>query len=202
MCAMRPAPSAPRVGFDSATLADWTVAFVVAEESDEDETLGLWDAVALAGGRPALICPESGEAWLFKGLDRDSRVRGDQRLADAVPTDYDALVLPGGAVGVALLSSDADAVRFMYGFFLAGKPVVASGHAARLLVTAGLVYDRMLTSHPSLSADIADAGGLWHDHPVVICRNGRGVLITGRGQPGDLQYLCAAMIEQFGRIPV
>jgi protease I len=53
----------------------------------------------------------------------------------------------------------------------------------------------MLTSWPGLAEEITAAGGIWHDCPVVVCRNGPNVLVTGRG-PRDMPEFCEALVEQ------
>jgi protease I len=192
-------PTAPHLSFDSTALVGATVAFLIAREgAEQSETLRPWEAVTLAGGRAALICPEEGEAQLFEHLDRGIRVPVDQKLADADPGDYDALVLPGGVANPDMLRTDPDAVHFALAFYLAGKPIAAICHAPWLLVESGIVRDRMLTSWPSLRTDIANAGGVWYDRPVVVCKDGPNVLVTSR-KPDDLAQFCDALVEQFAQ---
>lgn len=193
-------PTVAHMGFDSAALVGATVAFLIAPEgAEQSETLQPWEAVTLAGGRAALICPEEGEAQLFRHLDRGIRVPVDQKLADADPHDYDALVLPGGVANPDLLRTDLDAVHFALAFYLAGKPIAAICHAPWLLIEAGMVRDRMLTSWPSLRTDVVNAGGLWYDLPVVVCKDGPNTLVTSR-KPDDLPVFCDAMVEQFAQL--
>lgn len=146
----------------------------------------------LLGGRPVLISPDQGEAQLFDHLDPGERVPVQQRLADADPGDYDALVLPGGVVSADALRTDPAAVRLAVSFYLARKPIAAISHAPWLLAEADIVRDRMLTSKPSLHTDLSNAGADWHDSPVVVCRNGPNALVTARG-PEDLREFSGAL---------
>jgi protease I len=182
-----------QTGYDPTALSGRSVAFLIASEgAEQSETLEPWDAVRLLGGRPVLIGPESGEAQLFEHLDRGERVPVQERLADADVGDFDALVLPGGVVNADTLRTDPAAVRFALGFYLAHKPIAAIGHAPWLLAGADIVRDRMLTSWPSLHTDLSNAGGIWHDSPVVVCRDGPNALVTGRG-PEDLREFSGAL---------
>ena len=69
-----------------------------------------------------------------------------------------------------------------------GKPLAVICHGPWLLVSAGLVKGRRLTSYPSLSVDVHHAGGDWVDEEVVVDGN----LITSRN-PDDLPAFVKAI---------
>lgn len=79
----------------------------------------------------------------------------------------------------------------MKDFVKAGKPIVAICHGPWLLVEAGVVKGRILTSWPSLRTDILNAGGRWVDREAVADGN----LITSR-KPDDIPAFNPEMIEQ------
>jgi protease I len=187
----------PESGTAGASLAGRTVAFLIAAEgAEQSETLRPWEAVNAAGGRAVLVCPQDGEAQLFDHLDRGKRVAVDVKLSEADAGDYDALVLPGGVANPDFLRLDEDATRFARAFFTAGKPVAAICHAPWLLVEAGVVRDRELTSWPSLRTDIGNAGGRWRDEPVVVDEQGPNTLVTSR-KPQDLPEFCENLVRHF-----
>ena len=61
-----------------------------------------------------------------------------------------------------------------------------------MLVEAGVVRGRTLTSWPTLQTDIRNAGGNWVDQKVVVDRG----LVTSR-KPDDIPAFNEKMIEQF-----
>jgi protease I len=79
-------------------------------------------------------------------------------------------------------------------FFEAGKPVAAICHAPWVLIEAGVVKGRRMTSWPSLQTDLRNAGAEWVDEEVVVDGN----LITSRN-PDDLDAFGAAIVEEFAR---
>src|SRR5919202_537345 len=113
-------------------------------------------------------------------------------LEDVHASDYDALLVPGGVGNPDQLRGDENAVSFVRDFFEQGKPVAAICHAPWILVEAGVVRGRKLTSWPTLQTDIRNAGGNWVDEEVVVDEG----LVTSR-KPDDIPAFNAKMIEEF-----
>lgn len=167
------------------------VAFLVAAEGIEGvELTDPWKALQDAGHEPVLVSPAEDEVQLFDHLDRDGTRAVDVQVAKAQVDDYAALVLPGGVANPDALRTDADAVAFVRDFVASGRPVAAICHAPWVLVEADVVRDRRLTSFPSLTTDIRNAGGEWVDERVVSDGN----LITSRN-PHDLPAFNSALLE-------
>jgi len=169
------------------------IAFLVAQEGIEEvELTKPWQAVRDAGATPELLAPEAGEVQAFNHLDKGSTFDVDRTLADATPSDYDGVVLPGGVANPDQLRTDGDAVEFLQRFFAEGKPVGVICHGPWTLIEADLVRDRKLTSWPSLKTDIRNAGGNWVDEEVVVDEG----LVSSRN-PDDLPAFCAKIVEEF-----
>jgi protease I len=65
-------------------------------------------------------------------------------------------------------------------------------HGPWMLVEAGVVRGRKVTSWPSLRTDIRNAGGDWVDEEVVVDHG----LVTSR-KPDDLPAFNAKIVEEF-----
>ena len=91
------------------------------------------------------------------------------------------------------MRADEDAVAFVRDFYNSGKPVAAVCHAPWVLVEAGLVKGRKMTSYHSMATDVKNAGANWVDKAVVVDQG----LITSRN-PGDLEAFSAKIIEEMG----
>jgi protease I len=170
-----------------------TIAFLVAPEGIEQiELTDPWAAVEAAGGTPRLLSTADGTVQAFHHLDKADTFDVDQTVADANPSDYDGLVLPGGVANPDALRLDEDAVGFVRSFVEAGRPVAAICHAPWTLVEADVVRGKRLTSWPSLQTDLRNAGAEWVDEEVVV----DGALVTSR-KPDDLPAFNKAMVRLF-----
>jgi protease I len=170
-----------------------TIAFLVAGEGIEQvELTEPWAAVEDAGGTPKLLSPESGKVQAFHHLDRADTFAVDAVVADADPSSYDGLVLPGGVANPDALRTDEDAVAFVRAFVESDRPVAAICHAPWTLAEADVVRGRRMTSWPSLRTDLRNAGAEWVDEEVVV----DGKLVTSR-KPDDLSAFNDALVEVF-----
>jgi protease I len=154
-----------------------------------------WKAVESEGGKPELISIKSGEIQGFNHLDKGDKIKVDKAITEADPSDYDALVLPGGVANPDFLRTNEDVVSFIRSFFDVGKPVAAICHGPWTIVEADAVRNRTLTSWPSLKTDIRNAGGNWVDEEVHMDDR----LITSR-KPDDLPAFNRAIVEQFAGV--
>ena len=166
------------------------VAFLATDMVEQVELTEPWKAVEQAGGTPELISLEEGEIQGFNHYDKGDTFKVDKTVEEASASDYDALVLPGGVGNPDTLRGDENAVEFVREFFEQAKPVGAICHGPWMLVEAGVVRGRKVTSWPTLQTDIRNAGGEWVDESLVVDGN----LITSRN-PDDLPDFCGAVVE-------
>jgi protease I len=151
-------------------------------------------ALEEAGASTELISPKPDQikAWKFKEWGDTLRV--DKALDQARPQDYDALVLPGGAMNPDHLRMDAGAVDFVRQFVSTGRTVAAICHGPWTLIEAGAVAGKTMTSWPSVKTDLRNAGANWVDREVVT----DGQFITSR-KPDDIPAFNRAIIDAISR---
>jgi len=150
-------------------------------------------AVQEAGADVDVVGVKAGPARTYNhDLDPGETFTVDKAFGEVSADDYDALLVPGGTTGADKLRGDQDAVRLVREFFRAGKPAGVICHGPWVLVEAGVVSGRTLTSWPTLATDIRNAGGTWVDREVVADQG----LVTSRG-PRDLPAFCAKIVEEF-----
>ena len=106
-----------------------------------------------------------------------------QKIDDVNPEEYDLLIIPGGSPDGApsTVRKIKKAQEIAQSFFAQKKPVASICHGPYLLVSAGLVKGRRLTSywHDGVPEEIKKAGGIWEDADVVV----DGHLVTSRFPP-------------------
>ena len=171
-----------------------TIAILATDGFEQSELMKPKKALEEAGARTQVVSPAGGK---IKGWDRKDwgeEVPVDITLDSADPARYDALLLPGGVMNPDQLRMNAAAVRFVKHFFEHAKPVAAICHGPWMLVEAGAVQGRTVTSWPSLKTDIRNAGGTWVDEEVVLS-NG---VVTSR-KPDDIPAFNRQMIDLFSK---
>ncbi len=119
-------------------------------------------------------------------------VKPDLIYANASVADYDLLVIPGGTCNADRLRIDEDAIELAQSFATAGKTIAAICHGPWLLINAGLVEGRALTSCPFIVQDLLNARGAYLDKEVVVDDKDGWKLITSR-LPCDLDAFVSAI---------
>jgi protease I len=168
------------------------VAILATDGVEQAELVEPRKALDDAGAITHLISPKDGTIQAMNHDEKGDKLEVDRVLGDAKPSEYDALLLPGGVANPDRLRTDPRAVQFVKEFMLADKPVAAICHGPWLLVEANAVAGRALTSWPSLQTDIRNAGGDWVDRPVQEDER----LITSR-KPDDISQFNEAILRGF-----
>jgi len=168
------------------------VAFLATDMVEQVELTEPWQAVKGEGAEVELISLEEGQIQGFNHYDKADKFKVDRTVEEARADDYDALVIPGGVGNPDTMRMDENALQLVRDFFEQGKPVGVICHGPWMLVEAGVVRGRKVTSWPSLQTDIRNAGGNWVDEEVVVDEG----LVTSR-KPDDLPAFNRKIIEEF-----
>jgi protease I len=168
------------------------VAFLATDMVEQVELTEPWKAVESEGATPELISLEEGEIQGFNHYEKADTFKVDRTVEEARADDYDALVVPGGVGNPDTMRMAENAVELVRRFFEQGKPVGVICHGPWMLVEAGVVRGRTVTSWPSLRTDIRNAGGNWVDREVVV----EDGLVTSR-KPDDLPAFTKKIVEEF-----
>lgn len=145
-------------------------------------------ALTDAGHNVVVIEKEKGKT--LKGKKGDE-AETDVSIDDVKPSEFDALLIPGG-FSPDILRADDRFVTFTKEFMESKKPVFAICHGPQLLITAETLKGRDVTGYKSIHVDIKNAGATLHDKEVVVCQN---QLVTSR-TPADLEAFNREIIER------
>jgi protease I len=168
------------------------IAILVCEGFEQSELQQPREALDEAGATTHIVSPQDGPLRAWAETDFGDEFDVDVKLEDASAEDYDGLLLPGGVLNPDKLRRESAAVDFVRAFFESGKPVAAICHGPQMLIEAGVVDGRRVTSFPSVKTDLINAGANWVDEPVVVDQG----LVTSR-KPDDIPQFNAKMIEEF-----
>lgn len=172
-------------------LSGKTVAILVAEGFEQVELIKPQKALEKVNAKIQVVSPAEHQVrgWNVKRWGKFIPV--DVPLDSANPEAFDALLLPGGVMNSDQLRMIPKAVEFVKHFIDAGKPVASICHGPWMLIEAGAVKDRTVTSYPSIKTDIINAGGNWVDEEVVVDKG----VVTSR-KPEDIRAFNKMMIAE------
>ena len=168
------------------------VAILVADGFEQVEMTKPREALDEAGAETKIVSLKPGKIQGMHHADKGDKFDVDLTLDEVRPEEFDALMIPGGLMNPDSLRSNVAALEFTRHFFREGKPVAAICHGPWVLIDAGVVRGRTLTSWPAIKTDVKNAGGKWINEEVVV-DNG---LVTSR-KPDDIPAFNKKMIEEF-----
>jgi len=159
---------------------------------EQSELLEPRKALQEAGAKTVVIAPKAGEIQGVKHDKKDQKVKVEMTLEKAEANDFEAVLLPGGAMNADALRMEKKAQEFVRAIEEAGKPIAVICHGPWLLVSAGLVKGRHMTSYHTIQDDLKNAGARWEDKECIRDRN----WVSSR-QPSDIPAFNREMIELF-----
>ncbi len=174
------------------TVQGMRVAILVTDDFEQVELTEPKKALDQAGATTKIIAPKPGQV---QGMNHDVKADTfpvDMTLDQANPADFDAVLLPGGALNADSLRMEPKAQDFVRQVNNSGRPIAVICHGPWLLVSADLAKGRTLTSYYTIQDDIRNAGARWVDQELV--RDGNWV---SSRSPKDIPAFNKGMIELF-----
>src|SRR6266480_7759467 len=174
------------------TVQGMRVAILVTDDFEQVELTEPKKALDQAGATTKIIAPKPGQV---QGMNHDVKADTfpvDMTLDQANPADFDAVLLPGGALNADSLRMEPKAQDFVRQVNNSGRPIAVICHGPWLLVSAGLARGRTLTSYPTIQDDLRNAGATWVNREVVRDRN----WVSSR-QPADIPAFNREMLGLF-----
>ena len=166
-----------------------TIAILATNYVEEAELTEPRDHFVNAGATVKVYSDSGNDIWTVQNdVEKSVQIKVDGTFEDVVVDAIDALIVPGGTVNADTIRCNVDAQEIVQQVDEVSKILAVICHGPWLLVSAGIIEGRTLTSYPSLQDDIKNAGGTWTDEEVVVDEN----LITSRN-PEDLPAFIGAI---------
>lgn len=166
------------------------VAILVTDGFEQVELTGPKEALEKAGATADIVSAKNGEVTGWNHTTPASKFHVDKTFESIRMEDYDAVLLPGGVVNSDTIRMDEMAQELVRDAARTNKTIAVICHGGWLLISADLVKGKRMTSWPSLTDDLKNAGAEWVDEEVVV----DGQLISSR-KPDDIPAFSQALIE-------
>src|SRR5579872_2087434 len=168
------------------------IAIIATQDFEESELIEPQKALEAAGAKTVVISTKAGKIQAVRHDEKTIQVDVNATFDEARASQFDAVQIPGGALNADTLRVVPEAQEFVREMDRSGKPIAVICHGPWLLVSAGLVRGRKLTSYHTIQDDIRNAGGQWQDSECVRDKN----WVSSR-QPSDIPAFNREMIRLF-----
>ena len=175
---------------DEQSIGGLNIAILVTDGFEQVELTGPRDALESAGATTKIVSSRHGKVQGFNHDSQADQFEVALTFEEAACENFDALLLPGGAFNSEQIRAIPEAQQIVQRMHEEGKPIAVICHGAWLLVSAGLVKGKTMTSWPTLQDDIRTAGGIWVDQEVMVDGN----WVSSR-TPDDIAAFNQAFIE-------
>ncbi len=175
------------------------ILMLVGDFVEDYEAMVPFQALQMLGHTVHAVCPgkKAGEKIRtavhdFEGDQTYSEKPGhnftlNQGFDVILPSEYDALVVPGGRAPE-YLRLNPRVLDITRHFFETNKPVAAICHGIQLLAAAGVLQGRRLTAYPAVGPEVTACGGTYVEVPVTEAV-ADGNLVTAPAWPAHPAWL-------------
>jgi len=176
----------------TATLAGKSIAILAANGFDENQMTEIQRALTTFKAKFKTVAPEQG---VVNGWQKDHwghYFPVDAPIGEALGSDFDFLVIPGGERAIAKLKTNLHARRIINHFLEAGKPVAAIGAGVALLALSARITGVTVSAPADLHEELKAAGAIIAEDDQEVC----DMILTSDGQ--DNAAWVAQAMELFG----
>ncbi|MGY9055935.1 MAG: DJ-1/PfpI family protein [Alphaproteobacteria bacterium] len=172
------------------------VAFIVANGFQETHMTETQRALTSEGAASMIISSEVGvvNGWHEGSWGHNFFV--DSGLNKVLPSQYDALLVPGGERSMLTLSGNAHAKRIVKGMVDSGKPVAVVGRGVALLAAAECVAGVTVAGNEVVREQLTQAGAIWSEEPVAV----DGSVLSSPGTNDELSDFIEALITSISGV--
>ncbi len=175
------------------------ILMIVGDFVEDYEVMVPFQALQAVGHAVHAVCPGRGAGTSVRTAIHD--FEGDQTYSEKPghnftlnadfatidPSQYDALVIPGGRAPEYLRLNETVLAAIRH-FAQAEKPIAAICHGPQLLTAAGIVVGKQVAAYPACAPEIRQAGGTYAD----IALDGAitdGMLVTAPAWPAHPAWI-------------
>ena len=175
------------------------ILMLVGDFVEDYEVMVPFQALQMVGHTVHAVCPDKRAGQKVRTAIHD--FEGDQTysekpghnftlnatFADIKPSEYHALVIPGGRAPE-YLRLDSQVLQVVKHFAELKKPIAAICHGAQLLAAAGVLSGRSCSAYPAIGPEVRAAGGKY----VEVAMDGAhvdGNLVSAPAWPAHPEWL-------------
>jgi len=175
----------------SLMLAGKNIAILAANGFDENQMTEIQRALTKSQAVTKTIAPEQGvvNGWQGEGWGHYFPV--NVQIGEALGSDFDILVIPGGERAITKLKTNPHVRRIISHFFDAGKPIAAIGAGVGLLSLSVKISGRMIAAPVAMQDELKAAGAAISEEGQEV----EGNLLTSNG--ADIKAWVEEALEFF-----
>ncbi len=170
-----------------------SIAILAANGFDENQVTEIQRELTKAKGTSKIVAPENGVVNGWQNDNWGHYFPVGAPINEALGSDYDALIIPGGERAVLKLKSNPHSRRIINHFLEAGKPIAAIGAGVSLLALSPMIADYEISASAETRAELTEAKADIVEEPQSLDRH----VLTATGS--DLSTWVSETMALFGR---